>query len=148
MAHARPIKDRMLEKIDKVESGCWEWTSALDSHGYAVISKNNIKRFAPFGIKHRKFLYNDHQYDPHLRAGYPPRVTGLHHRAQPRGLGRDRAVHSQRVHDPQDAPLRRRRSRYGIAGSEHCRPAYLAQYLAAIDCHHPPGDGRSLDDPG
>ena len=41
MPSARPIKERMLEKINKADSGCWEWTSALDNHGYAVISKHN-----------------------------------------------------------------------------------------------------------
>jgi hypothetical protein len=41
MPATRPLIDRILEKIVKSSDNCWEWTSALDSHGYAVISKNN-----------------------------------------------------------------------------------------------------------
>lgn len=34
---ARPVsdlKERFLSKISIVQSGCWEWTARLDSHGY------------------------------------------------------------------------------------------------------------------
>lgn len=31
---ARPVADRFFEKINKVESGCWEWSGAIGSHGY------------------------------------------------------------------------------------------------------------------
>lgn len=33
----KPLKERILEKIEKVESGCWEWTAQLRPDGYAMI---------------------------------------------------------------------------------------------------------------
>lgn len=33
----KPLKTRVSTKIHKAESGCWEWTSMLDTYGYGRI---------------------------------------------------------------------------------------------------------------
>lgn len=33
----RPISERLLEKIERKETGCWEWTAGMRSDGYGLI---------------------------------------------------------------------------------------------------------------
>ena len=35
---ARPIEDRLWEKVERKESGCWEWTGPRMPRGYGVVN--------------------------------------------------------------------------------------------------------------
>jgi len=40
---SQPLHDRFWSKVEKKESGCWEWTSWLNQGGYGEIHNNIIK---------------------------------------------------------------------------------------------------------
>lgn len=40
IADAKLVKERFEAKYVKVESGCWEWTGAMDGGGYGIFKSN------------------------------------------------------------------------------------------------------------
>lgn len=43
---SKPLKERLLAKVEKVESGCWMFRGNLDKNGYGVIWVDRKKAFA------------------------------------------------------------------------------------------------------
>jgi hypothetical protein len=50
---ARPLLDRVMERIEQSPMGCWLWTGTTSSHGYARIAVANGQKHGEDGLVHR-----------------------------------------------------------------------------------------------